>query len=548
MSAAAAPRPTSASPCAAALAAALAARAADFKVVAQRSDADGPMQDRALEIVRLFAIERGLILYGGLAIDYALRLKGGGIYPDSQRPDFDMYSPRSVDDAYALADRLHRAGFRQVIAERRIHAQTMHVKVDFVGVADISYAPPEVFARLPTVEFNGVRALHPDAQRLDMHLAFCFPFNGAPREDIFNRWAKDLRRFDLFQALYPVDPAALSRALPAHGGGRPGPEEAQLSAPLGADAAEGPLALHGLAAFGLLQAALRELAAAAGAPPAAGAGAGPPVSVRADGATLAVGLPAAHAGLYGYLAVASPEPEALAAALGRLPGCSVRRFEPYMDAKPRTLVVASRGAAPLHIFSTRGRQLAVVAVRLGGRSVRIVSPQYLLLHFLHEAHQAETAEARALMASYYVWTLELLAAGARLLASAALAAGREEGAAAAGSAAGSAAGAPGSAEAEDRRFDPATLVNSSPFGLTTRVMGEVNHDSAYVIKMALAAGAVKDSPPPALHLEPGLESITVGLPKRYVPMRDRKRGPPTFDYGLNPLFRRTGRLIPEKSG
>ena len=85
--------------------------AKDFEVPAQRRDADNPMVDRALELVRAFIVERGLILFGGLAIDYALRLRGAQLYPDDERPDFDVLSPRSVDDAYDLVDRLAAAGF-----------------------------------------------------------------------------------------------------------------------------------------------------------------------------------------------------------------------------------------------------------------------------------------------------------------------------------------------------------------------------------------------------------------------------------------------------
>ena len=53
-----------------------AAIADESRVLAERRDADGAMQDRALALVRAFIVERGLILYGGLAIDYALRLRG----------------------------------------------------------------------------------------------------------------------------------------------------------------------------------------------------------------------------------------------------------------------------------------------------------------------------------------------------------------------------------------------------------------------------------------------------------------------------------------
>ena len=73
-------------------------RVKDAECTAQKLDADGVMVDRALDIVREFIVERGLILFGGTAIDYALRLKGSKIYPDEQRPDFD-FSALSCGDA-----------------------------------------------------------------------------------------------------------------------------------------------------------------------------------------------------------------------------------------------------------------------------------------------------------------------------------------------------------------------------------------------------------------------------------------------------------------
>ena len=89
----------------------LSTTAKDHEVVAQKRDTDVAMTDRALKIVREFIVERQLILYGGQAIDYSLRLKGSGIYPEHQTPDFDFFSPRSVDDAYDLAERFNKEGF-----------------------------------------------------------------------------------------------------------------------------------------------------------------------------------------------------------------------------------------------------------------------------------------------------------------------------------------------------------------------------------------------------------------------------------------------------
>ena len=131
--------PADSGPPTAALSAWVSERSADFEAIAQKVDADAPTADRALEIVRSFIAERKLVLYGGQAIDFALRLKGSGIYPDYQTPDYDFYSPQSVDDAYDLAERLAAEGFKNVGALPAIHVQTMRVKTDFIFVADISY-------------------------------------------------------------------------------------------------------------------------------------------------------------------------------------------------------------------------------------------------------------------------------------------------------------------------------------------------------------------------------------------------------------------------
>lgn len=176
-----------------------------IKPISDIRNIDIHMINKALDIVREFIISRKLILYGGQSIDYALRLKGSKSYPDTQIPDLDFLSTRSVDDAYDLADILIKKGFKNVQSMKGIHFQTMKVRVDFIWVADISYVPDKVFKRLPTLKYNGMDILHPDYQRSDMHLAFCFPYANAPREDIFNRFKKDIKRFNIFQEYYPIE-------------------------------------------------------------------------------------------------------------------------------------------------------------------------------------------------------------------------------------------------------------------------------------------------------------------------------------------------------
>jgi hypothetical protein len=472
-------------PGAGALGAWTAARAKEYGVVAQRRDADGAMIDRALEIVREFIVEKGLILFGGLAIDYALRLKGGHIYPADQRPDFDFLSPRSVDDAYDLADRLHRAGFEGVGAVRGIHVQTMRVRTDFVYVADIGYAPPEVFARIPTFDYRGMRVVHPDFQRMDIHLAFCFPFNGPPREDVFHRWRKDLARLNLYEVYYPLAPppgryAAARRV------------EATLGTPVTGPPRDLRVALHGFAAYAVLRGALDDLAARGLPVEAVGA---PRLALEfPDARTVAVEAPAG-----GAVVVATPWPEA---AVAGLPG--VRRYDPYMDVCPESL-----RAGPLTVLSVRSRLLAVSVANPGGRGPTLVAtPQYLLLWLLYEAHRAAGTGEEAVYRAYYVHTLEVLRAAEKAFA--------------------------------EMPVPPAEAMDvyaNSPFAPTVHTLGDVNHDAAYIIKMAGNAQKLHDTPPPALGLDPSIADLLRGVPQNYYPGTAKHR--PAADYS-SVWFRRAG--------
>ena len=72
-----------------------------------------PMIAQALIEVKDFVRKRQLILTGGTAIDFALRLHGDKIYSDETLsfPDLDMYSPAHAEDAYDLADLLYAKGY-----------------------------------------------------------------------------------------------------------------------------------------------------------------------------------------------------------------------------------------------------------------------------------------------------------------------------------------------------------------------------------------------------------------------------------------------------
>ncbi len=349
-----------------------------LKVEAERRDADASMLERALDLVRAFIVERGLIVFGGLAIDYALQLRGKGIYPEGSRPDYDFVSPRHADDAYELADRLHAAGFERVSVVRAMHVQTMRVRTNFRYVADIGYAPPDVFALIPHLMYRDVRVVHPDYQRIDLHLAFCYPFNSPPREDVYHRWRKDSERFAILDAAYPIGPAAAMSSPP-------------IETTVGIAAPFADVAISGLAAYAVY-------CRLAGSPSAVaasfeGGAAGGRVTVRAPAE-----LGDAERRLLVH--VASPDPFRVAA---RPPGEPPAEMHyPYMDTGPETL-----HAGQLRVESTADRLLSVKRVRYDDGQLVIVSIHYLLRHFLVEALRSPRPDAREANRTVYADLLRM---------------------------------------------------------------------------------------------------------------------------------------------
>ena len=176
----------------------------DFKIITEKRNVDAEMINNALDIIHKYIINKQLILYGGLAIDYALRIKGEHIYNEETIPDFVVLSPDSVNNAYEIADILYKAGFEAVNAITAAHIQTMRIRINFIYVLDISYVPVDVFNNLPFLMYKGMKIINPNFQRMDQHLSLSFPFNGVPHEQLFNRWEKDFKRFALLDKYYPI--------------------------------------------------------------------------------------------------------------------------------------------------------------------------------------------------------------------------------------------------------------------------------------------------------------------------------------------------------
>jgi hypothetical protein len=190
---------------------------------------------------------------------------------------------------------------------------------------------------------------------------------------------------------------------------------------------------------------------------------------------------------------------------------------PAAAAPSENAAAPSENAAAPSENAAAGESVAgdsVAGESAAGESVAIATPQHILLYFLQWASRSDGA-TRELYRSFYAHTLELLVAAEK-------------------------------AFADPFRERGAELFARSPFGPSVRTMGTVNNDAAYAIKMAGYAARLRDTPPAALGLEPGVAELLRGLPKNYYPSRREAR--PVFSYDDVPVYRRSGAAADPAAG
>lgn len=150
-----------------------------------------------------FLKNRGIVIIGGVAIDYALKLKGSYLYDDDFAPDFDVISSHNVDDAYDIGYLLNSKGFPEVAVNRN-NIPVMRVKVGQFWIADLRYIPESIIVKIKTIDYQGIKIVSPEFNYLEMHKALSFPFWGAPHHNVHNKWYKFINRFNLLQSYYPI--------------------------------------------------------------------------------------------------------------------------------------------------------------------------------------------------------------------------------------------------------------------------------------------------------------------------------------------------------
>ena len=148
--------------------------------------ANGEEVNKMISIVEDFLIRKKLICYGGTAINNILPKFAQFYNKDIEIPDYDFYSPNSLEDAKELANIFYEAGYAEVEAKSGVHFGTYKVFVNFIPMADITYLPKPLFDSIQddSITIAGIRYAPANFLRMNMFLEL-----SRPAGDV-SRWEK----------------------------------------------------------------------------------------------------------------------------------------------------------------------------------------------------------------------------------------------------------------------------------------------------------------------------------------------------------------------
>jgi hypothetical protein len=158
---------------------------------------------RIITIVENFLKRKSLICYGGTAINNILPKHDQFYNKEIEIPDYDFFSANALNDAKELVDIYVKEGFFEVEAKSGQHHGTFKVFVNFIGVADITSIPVELFNKLKTESrrVGGILYAPPNYLRMSMYLEL-----SRPAGDV-SRWEKVLKRLSILNKNYPLSAA-----------------------------------------------------------------------------------------------------------------------------------------------------------------------------------------------------------------------------------------------------------------------------------------------------------------------------------------------------
>ena len=160
-----------------------------------------PIVRVSLGIVQEFLQNNEVMCYGGTAINNLLPPRDRFYNPAFDVPDYDFFSKEPQEHAMKLADKLAKAGIKNIEVRPGQHLGTFKVFSDFEGVADITHLDAPIFDRLwkENVTRDGIHYVTPNFLRMSVYLEL-----SRPQGDV-SRWTKVYERLLLLNKNYPME-------------------------------------------------------------------------------------------------------------------------------------------------------------------------------------------------------------------------------------------------------------------------------------------------------------------------------------------------------
>ena len=158
----------------------------------------------ALNIIKEYIITNNLLVVGGTAIDYALKLQNDTLYNDLyQVPDFDIISPNNIEHANNIGKLLCEMKYENISIVPAIHHTTVRVQLLGFTLFDSTFVPEDIYNKIPYLEYQEFKFVDPNFQKINQYLSLSLLYKiTGPSYNILNRFKKDVQRLDLLNKYY----------------------------------------------------------------------------------------------------------------------------------------------------------------------------------------------------------------------------------------------------------------------------------------------------------------------------------------------------------
>jgi hypothetical protein len=228
-----------------------------------------------------------------------------------------------------------------------------------------------------------MKILHPDMQRIDIHSSLAFPYDDPPQEVIFARWGKDITRFNKLTTHYNLLPSSSVKA----------------TEPVSIPVKYLQYVVNGMAAYAIYYNMYKEMVNSYAK---VNSNANVNVLDMVEPENIVSAICTVANDMFTFdtynntLDLVSIEPRATC---NKLSLTDPHEYYPYSNILPPRLE-AIAPTCKVVVHDTGNRLLTISTVKFAGMSVRLVSIQYLLKHFLSLSFILENDLAGLCVARY----------------------------------------------------------------------------------------------------------------------------------------------------